>query len=169
MNEGLKLVALYTRDLLEVTEDKIVFAETNEIKANNTDLLIAINFIGMATFSFLNKVFNPTTEKMKLSQNVKAKVSLNFYGLDAYAKAMDFNLLSQTQKGFEVKKTHGISLSVADGINDLKHLTGKNQTNRYEILINIAYNAIKEIDTLRIDQVNIEGINFENQEIINNG
>lgn len=102
--------------------------------------------------------FDGDAEVQKISNNYITTFTIDFYGTSAYDKSNEFVLMARSQKAYELKKVLGIGIYQVSSIQDLKKLTGQQYGNRYQVTLKVEDSRAVEIDTLRIDEAQIETI-----------
>jgi len=86
----------------------------------------------------------------------KVKVTLEFYGSEAYSNTYRFVNLQNTQKARDLQKQYEITLFKDMTINNLRQTINGRYFERYELEIMIQYNESLEVDTYRIEEIPIE-------------
>jgi len=151
MNESLKRVALFIRDLLGYNEQLIRIGRQNYDITDFTIGYIGVDSLGPARRLASGEKYDGNLERMTYQQQWIAPVTISFYGSDAWPTATNFALLIQSQRSLELQESAGIGVFQATAITDVKMLTGKQYGERQELTINIRYATTVNVDTLRID------------------
>ncbi len=165
-SEILIRVAKYTRDLLGVDEQLIRIGRQNfEREEFETDYIV-IDALGPALRSGSLETYDGDAEQLSLGAIWKGPVTLDFYGDDAYTRAIDFSLRMRSQAARELRRALGISIYQVSGITDVKALTGQQYGERMQIAATVEISNQVTIDTLRIDEAqleirNEEGVQFD--------
>lgn len=102
--------------------------------------------------------FDGDAEVQTISNNYITTFTIDFYGTNAYDKSNEFVLMARSQKAYELKKVLGIGVYQVSSIQDLKKLTGQQYGNRYQVTLKVEDSRAVEVDTLRIDEAQIETI-----------
>lgn len=165
MNEALRLVALFIRDLLVYNEQLIKIGRLGEnIEDFDTDY-IGVDSLGASVRLASGESYDGDTEIMNYAQQWQAPVALSFYGANAWDNATLFALLIKSQKAFDLQQTLGLSVYQASQLTDVKTLTGQQYGNRIEVALNVVYCIGADVDTLRIDTGRIRLITEKGVEI----
>jgi len=154
--DPLKQLALYTRDLLEVSESMIKFGRTNHDKLDFSENLIVIDGLTPAVNIGSQHKYDGANELKTITKTVSAEFALNFYGEDAQENAMIWATLNESQKARNLGYTHKITVHRASGITDLRMLAGTGYTERFEITVKATYNITNETELLRINSSQID-------------
>ena len=160
-SETLIRVAKFTRDLLSVDEQLIRIGRQNFERKDFEADYIVIDALGPALRSGSMEDFDGDTEKLSLGAIWKGPVTLDFYGDDAYTRAIDFSLRMRSQDARELRRALGISIYQVSGITDVKALTGQQYGERMQITATVEISNQVIIDTLRIDTAQLEIRNEE--------
>ena len=166
MNEALRQVAMFIRDLLGYDEQLIRIGRLNTDIEDFTTPYIGVDSLGQAIRLSSGQDYDGEAEVMTHAQNWRAPVTVTFYGDGAWGRANKFALLTSSQKGFELQQAQGIGVLLAGGITDVKILAGQQYGERQELTLNVLYSVSADIDTLRIDTAQVE-IWPENKPTIN--
>jgi len=156
MNESLRLIALFIRDLLQYDEQLIRIGRQNYDIDDFAIGYIGVDSLGAAQRLASGERYNGTDEEMTYQQQWQAPVTLSFYGSGAWNTATNFMLLIQSQKSLELQESLGLGVYQASGLTDVKMLTGQQYGERQDITLNVRYATTADIDTLRIDTAIIE-------------
>lgn len=162
-SEILIRVAKFTRDLLVIDEDTglIRIGRQNFEREHFEADYIVVDALGAASRSGSMEDYDGTTEKLSLGAVWKVPVTLDFYGPDAYTRAMDFSLRMRSQSARELRRSLGISIYQVSGVTDVKALTGQQYGERMQVAVTVEISNDVVIDTLRIDTAQLEIRNAE--------
>lgn len=156
MNALDKSLMMFIRDLLTVPEEQIKDGRTNAIQDDfNTDYIV-VDALAPSERVAGNLSYNGTTERQTISNTYKTDYTVDFYGDNAYDNCNNFVLLARSQRAYELKRDLGIGIYQVSSIQDLKKLTGQQYGNRYQVTIKIEDCRSVDVDTLRIDEAQIE-------------
>lgn len=156
MNEVLKRVALFVRDLLTYDEQLIRIGRQNFEQVDFETNYIVVDALGRSERSASLQDYDGDTEIMKLGGIWKGPVTLDFYGSGTYDRAIDFSLRSMSQAAIELKKDLGIMIYHPTGPTDVKQLTGQIYGERIQIEMMVEISQEVDIATLRIDTAQLE-------------
>lgn len=155
-NETLKSVAKVVRDLLTYNEQLIKTGRQNFEREQFEIDYIVIDSLSPMLRVASNEEFDGVSEKLDIGDMYQGVVTLDFYGSNAYATAINLGLLMRSQAALELKRSNGINMYQMTGITDVKALTGQQYGERVQIEFNVEFNANVLIDTLRINTAQIE-------------
>lgn len=154
--DPLKQLALYTRDLLGVSESQIKFGRSNHDQLNFSENIIVIDSLSQPINIGSQKKYDGSTELKSITKTVLQEFIINFYGNDALANAQIWSTLNESQAARNLSHTHQISPKKASGITDLRKLAGASYTERFELNVSATYNITNEAELLRIDSSQID-------------
>lgn len=157
MIEPEKQLALYTRDLLNISESIISIGRLNKYDDEKQNQIVIDN-LSPAIQQSVTKTFDGNDELQKIDANYLGQFTINFYGKDAQSNASTFIVLTNTEEARTLQKTYTIAVYRVSQITNLKRLAGKVYDNRYEITLNVGYNITSEIDRLRFDEAQFDEI-----------
>lgn len=161
MSPILVAVAKLVRDLLDYDEQLIRIGRQNFSREDLETAYIVVDALGQAVQASSLETYDGTAEELKLGAVWRGPVTLDFYGANAYTRAMEFSLRSRSQAAYELKQTLGINALHPTGPTDLKALTGQQYGERVQLEMAVEYSTDVTIDTLRIDTAQIEIQNEE--------
>lgn len=156
MNEVLKRVALFVRDLLTYDEQLIRIGRQNFEQVDFETNYIVVDALGKSERSASLQDYDGDTEIMKLGGIWKGPVTLDFYGSGTYDRAIDLSLRSMSQAAIELRKNLGIAIYHPTGPTDVKQLTGQIYGERVQIEMMVEISQEVDIATLRIDTAQLE-------------
>ena len=171
MNNALKQLGRFTRDLLEYDEQLIKFGRDGFVRESFDKGFIAIDSIGPAIRIGRGNRFNGETETHTITARIQAPCTLNFYGTtdpkceSAYDRAARFMLMIQSQRSFDLQYQFNISVYLASSITDVKALTGQQYGENFEIAVNIQYNESVDLSVKRIDTAQVAIYSENSQEL----
>jgi len=149
-------IKMFIRDLMGMNEASILSGRDNNSQNDfNTDLIV-VDDLSPSQRLAGSLGFDGDSEVQTISNTYITSYTIDFYGDNAYSKANDFALLVRSQQAYELKKSLGIGIYQVSSIQDLKKLTGQQYSNRYQVTIKIEDTRKIDIDTLRIDEAQIE-------------
>lgn len=159
MNEAVKQLALFIRDLLEIPESQIKPGRRGFVRDDFTSLQIVPDSLGAGQRLNSAQSFDGDLERMTYAQQWLFPCTIDFYGDGAYTTATQFSLLAQSQKGYELQRDRGVTIFEAGALTDVKLLTGEQYSERYQLELNVQITLSAEVDTLRIDELQSTLIN----------
>lgn len=148
--------AIFVRDLLGVDESTIKIGRENEARNDHDKEYIVIDALGKMIQSAYLETYDADMEQLSIGGVWAGTVTLDFYGKDAYTRAVDFSLLARSQYAYELKRTLGISIYNASGITDVKALIGSEYQERVQVEFNIQVSFENTQNVLRIDTAQTE-------------
>lgn len=166
MNEALRLLALYVRDLLSYDEQLIRIGRQNSEITDFTLAYIGVDSLGAARRIASGQTYDGTAETQKLGDQWLVPCTLAFYGTGAHARAADFVLRQRSQAALELQETLGAAVYLTSSLTDVKVLTGQQFGERIEIELNLQYSEGVEISTKRIDTAQLTVQSEQGQESI---
>lgn len=156
MNEAIRLLGLFIRDLLPYNEQLIRTGRLNYDRELLTRPYIGVDQLAQGARLSASRSFDGINEIMTHSTRWSVPCVIEFFGNDAYDTALRFVNLSMSELAYEIKKTHGISVYIANDITDVKALTGATYGERLQLNVTVAYNHATEVPTLRIDTAQLD-------------
>lgn len=166
MNEVLKRVALFTRDLLAYDEQLIRIGRQNFQRNEFETGYIVVDGLGSMARTASMEEYDGELEEMYIGGVWRGPVTLDFYGNGAYSRALEYALRMRSQTALELKQSLGIEIHQPSGITDVKQLTGQQYGERVQLEMTVEYSDDVTIDTLRIDEAQLE---IRTEEGIENG
>jgi len=156
VNPILIAVAKLVRDLLGYDEQLIRIGRHGNSREDFETAYIVVDALGQAIRASSLEDYDGTTEELKLGAVWRGPVTLDFYGANAYTRAIEFGLRSRSQTAYELKRMLGINAMHPTGPTDLKALTGQQYGERVQLEMVVEYSTDVTIDTLRIDTAQTE-------------
>ena len=144
--------------LLDMDKEEIVHGRVNVDQDNFNKDIIAIDDLAPSERVSGGMSFDGDTEVQNIANVYITTFTIDFYGDNAYDNCNTFVLLARSQKAYELKKDLGIGIYQVSSIQDLKKLTGQQYGNRYQITLKVEDSRAVDVDTLRIDEAQIETI-----------
>lgn len=151
MNQSLRQVALYVRDLLAYSESLIKIGRDNDTITDFTIDYIGVDSIGSARRLASGQKYDGVSEVMTHSQRWNVPIVLSFYGSSAWDNATKFSLLTKSQLSEDLQRLLNIQVKQVSQLTDVKILTGQQFGERVELNFNLHYTISADVDTLRID------------------
>lgn len=159
MNQAVKTLAMFIRDLLQQPEGSvIVLGRTNTTRKDMTSLQIAVDQLSQATPLGDASEFDGGNETTTISQTMRGTFTIDFLGTQGYTQAMRYMALQRTQMAQDLQRALGVSIGIATRVTDLKLLTGQQYSERYQIEVNMIYNNVLTVPTNRIDTIVIDSV-----------
>lgn len=153
-----KNIKIFIRDLLELPETQIKSGRDNAVQTDfNIDFIVVDDLAPSERISG-SLDYDGDAEVQTISNNYMTTFTIDFYGNNAYDNVNRFVLLARSQSAYESKKVLGIGIYQVSSIQDLKKLTGQQYGNRYQVTIKVEDCRAVDVDTLRIDEAQIETI-----------
>lgn len=153
-----KKLKIFIRDLLSMPEAQIKSGRDNAVQSNfNTDFVVVDDLAPSERIAG-SLGYDGVAEVQTISNVYRTTFTIDFYGDNAYDNCNRFVLLARSQSAYESKKVLGIGIYQVSSIQDLKKLTGQQYGNRYQVTINVEDCRSVDVDTLRIDEAQIETI-----------
>lgn len=151
-------VAKFVRDLLTYDEQLIRIGRQDFEREQFEKAYIVVDDLGEAQRIASGEEYDGSTgvESMNLSIVWRGPVTLDFYGDDAYARALDVATRMRSQAAAELQQGLGLAIFTPSGITDLKQLTGQQYGERVQMTLTVHLTNSVDIDTLRIDTAQLE-------------
>lgn len=165
MNQALKQLAIFVRDLLTYDEQLIRIGRENYTREDFSQPFIVIDGIGPQSRVSRVNHYDGDAEVQSLGVRLTAPCTLNFYGPSAYDTAIQFTLMMASQDSYELQKAQGITVYRVSSLTDVKALTGQQYGENIELQLNVEYNQSIDLDVKRIDTAQIEIITEQGQEL----
>lgn len=165
MNEALKQLSIFVRDLLSYDEQLIRIGRNNFERKDFSRPFIVVDGIGPQSRVSRVDGYDGETETQTLGARLSAPCTLNFYGDGAYDRAVDFMIRIASQSSLELQKAQSITIYRASALTDIKALTGQQYGENIELQVNVEYNQIIELSVKRIDTAQINIISEQGQEL----
>lgn len=156
MNEGLRKVALWLRDLLEYDEGLILIGRRNFEREDFETDYITVDTLGQGVLKGSGTRYDSEAEAETLTLLYSFPVTLNFYGSDAHSRAMRLVALRRSQESHELQRDYGVVVHSPESITDAKALTGQQYGERIEVVLNAEYEHAETLDRKRIDNAQTE-------------
>jgi len=156
MNEGLRKLALWLRDLLDYDESLILIGRRNFEREDFETAYITVGTLGAGSLKSSDYDFDGETEQETHSLLYSLPVTLNFYGPDAHDRAMRLVALRRSQESTELQRQNAIVVHSPETITDAKALTGQQYGERIEVVLNAEYLHTETVDRRRIDKAQLE-------------
>lgn len=156
MNEGVRKVALWLRDLLDYDESLILIGRRNFEREDFETAYITVDTLGAGNLKGSSYDFDDEEEQETHTLLYTLPITLNFYGPDAHDRAMRLVALRRSQESVELQKQYSIVVYSPETIIDAKALTGQQYGERIEVVLNAEYRHIETVDRLRIDKAQVE-------------
>ena len=159
--EAIVKVGTFTTNLVNDTNIKVKRARSNHQKTDFTKDLILVDNLGGAIRQGGNDKFDGDNEVMSYNDGYIQAFTFDFYGNNAYLLATRFVALLKTQNSFNLQKELGLTFKSPSNITDVRQQTGVSYFDRYQIEINVNYWDGIDIDTLRMDELQLELFKIE--------
>lgn len=156
MNPAVLALAKLVRDLLGVDEQTVRIGRTDKIQGDPRAATIAVDQLGPASKLSHLESFDGDEEELEIGGMFRAPCTVNFYGDDAYGRALAFVLKSRSQRASDLKEALGVAVYQASDLTDVGQLFGQQHGQRVEVEMNVIYCHNALIETLRIDAAQLE-------------
>jgi hypothetical protein len=151
-------LGIYIRDLLDYSESLIKFGRDNA-ELENTDInYIVVDELASVPMGGAEQ-FDGVLESMSYGRAMVGGFTINFYGTNAYINSRKYQLLQGSQKSYELQRDLKIAVYHSSNVADLRYLGGTQYSNRYEIELKVGYYETADVDTLRIDTLELDVLN----------
>lgn len=150
----LKLLGDYLRDLLDFDPKKIIIGRKNFTKLDTNDSFIIIDYLTSTPLGNF-KSFDGEAEKMSIATLTRFRVTILTIGDNASDNINNIELLIKSQKSLELQSALNLRVGFSLGVRNLKELIGSIFTDTFEMELNVDVSKSIEVDTLRIDEVQI--------------
>lgn len=152
VNGTTQLMFKYVRDLLGQPEpDVMTLGRENAPRGNTNDLQIVVDTLAPAQILGDSSTFDGVAESMQFSALYQSVMTVDFYGNGAYAEAVRFIGLNRSQAAADLKHDLCIDVGVPSQIQDLKYLSGKQYSERYQVELTLTHSFVTDVATKRID------------------
>lgn len=151
-------MAYFVMGLLEHPESLIKIGRHNQMLEDTDENYIVVDELSSVNLGS-SKEYDGDNEVMAYSGRSLGRVTLNFYGDEAYSNASRFRLLKQSQRSYELQKSIGIAVFQPSQITDLRFIGGTQQSNRFEVEVTVQYTESVSVDTLSIETAQFEFLN----------
>jgi len=150
--------AIFVRDLLGLDEQTVRIGRQNFERTDFTAPLIVVDALQPSRRIGQTEDYDGSVgvESLALGTLYQGRITLDFYGADAYTRAEDYSIRSRSQAAYELKRNLGIDLQQPGQITNVGQLTGQQWGERYQLEQTITHSGEIVIDTLRIDEAQIE-------------
>lgn len=165
MNQGLKKLGSFIRDLLPYDEQLIRIGRENFVREDFDTGYIVVDSLGPNTRIASGEGFDGDAEEQTLSDLYQSPCTINFYGDGAYGRATLFTLLVRSQLAYDLQNTHELTVNRVSALTDVKALTGQQYGENIELNLVIQYNQTVDLSVLRIDDAQIEINSEKGQEL----
>lgn len=148
-------LANFITALLEVDEKTVIIGRTNYKQDKPSDPLVLIDSLIEGTLQATSESYDEDTEIMSYTCQYIGNFTVDFYGDNAATQTTKCAVLLSSQKAFELQKIHEVTPYLPKTVSNLKHLEGKQQTNRHQLELVVHYNLTVNDSVLRIDDVDV--------------
>lgn len=161
MNPILVAVAKFVRDLLAYDEQLIRIGRQNFEREDFETNYIVVDALGQAQRVGSLETYDGDTEIATYGAVWRLAVTLDFFGDGAYSRALEYVNRARSQAAHDLKRTLELEVHQPGGITDVKQLTGQQYGERVQVEFTAEYSVDTAIDTLRIDEAQLEIRNEE--------
>lgn len=152
-------VAQYVTGLLSVDADTVIIGRESLERIDFDSDFIIVDALALGIPVGRAESFDGDTEKQTFNARFNGTFTLDFYGCNAYDTAYKLILLQASQANFELSRDIGLTVNYVSNITDLRSVEGSQQNNRIQVEMMVAYEEQVIIDTLRIDEAQLEFLN----------
>lgn len=149
----LKAMAIMVRDLLPHDEQLIRLGRDNFEQEEMDDAYIVVDSLAG---SKIGNTQSYADEVLSVGDVWSLAVTLDFYGTGAYDRVRRFALIFKSQQAAELARNLGITTHSAKNLQNVKQLTGQQYGERWQIEVAVWSSDQVNIDTLRIDETQLE-------------
>lgn len=150
----LKILGDFLKDLLDFDPEKIIIGRENFTKLNTNESFIIIDYLTSTPLGGLSK-FDGVSEEMSIGTLTRFRVTILTIGDNASDNINNIELLIKSQKSLELQSALNLRVGHSLGVRNLKELFGSIFTDTFEMELNVDITKEIEIETLRIDEVQI--------------
>jgi hypothetical protein len=154
-----KMLAQFVTDLLAFPATSIVIGRDNFYKMDSTSDFIIVDALDEGTPQGRVYNYDGDTEIQNITIRMLAACTLDFYGDNASTNAAKFMVLQSSEQARQLQDSLGIATYHAGGLTNLRSTEGTQQSNRYQVQLNVYYSIEQDIDVLRIDTAEVEFLN----------
>lgn len=144
--------------LMDLPKEQVVHGRINITQDNFKTDYVVVDDVAPSERVSGGMTFDGDTEVQNIANVYMTTFTIDFYGDNAYDNGNNFVLLARSQKAYELKRDLGIGIYQVSSIQDLKKLTGQQYGNRFQITLKVEDSRAVDVDTLRIDEAQIETI-----------
>ena len=154
-----ELIRLVTGMDQEEANASIVIGRSNILNFDYNRLLYVIDIIPSSSLVSAGQKFDGVNETTNFIELWRHDVTIDVYGQDAWQDALTLSSLFRSQLATDAKTSLGLTSFVVSSKTDLKELTGSQYINRVQLGCVVQNCEVVEIETLRIDAVQLRIIN----------
>lgn len=148
-------LAKFARDLLGISEQLIRLGRHNFTQDEMTRQYVVIDVLSLVRVSE-SESFDGVAEEMEYGDIWRGTFTLDFYGDGAYNRAKEFGRLARSQRAAELKRSLGLTVYRAGTAQNVAQLTGQQYGDRWQIEIVIDVSESTLVETLRIDDAQLQ-------------
>lgn len=149
---------IFIRDVLSLPESQILSGRNNKVQEDFDTDYVVVDELAPSERVAGNITFDGQSEVQNIANNYITTFTVDFYGNNAYDNCNNFILLARSQAAYELKKNLDIAIYQVSSMQDLKKLTGQQYGNRYQATFKVEDCRSVNVNTLRIDEAQIETI-----------
>jgi hypothetical protein len=150
----LKILGDYLTALLDFDPEKIIIGRENFLKLDTNNSFIILDYLASTPLGGF-KEFDGEAEKISIGTLTRFRATILTIGDNASDNINNIELLIKSQKGLELQSELGIRVGYSLGVRNLKELHGSIFTDTFEMELNIDTVKSIDVDTLRIDEIQI--------------
>jgi len=151
-------VADYITELLSIGPEQVLIGRENATIETFENDFIVVDSLTPALPISTNREYDKENEIESFVTFLEMKVTLEFYGANAYSNAFKFLNLQNSQLARDLQKKYEITLYKTGSINNLKQIVGDRYFERYEVELKVQFVEKTSIETLRIDEIVLDEI-----------
>jgi hypothetical protein len=150
-------VAQYITALMSYDANLVFAGRDNFLRQDSSTNYVVVDLV-TSGIKGSGKEFNSDTEIQTITTRYVGSCQVLFYGVDARTNAQSFRNVSLSENAFTLQRSLGINLSRVSQVNNLKVADGKKYHSLYLTEFKVEYSTSDEIETLRLDEAQIEFI-----------
>jgi len=158
MNEGIRRMALWARDLLGYNESLVLIGRRNFTREDFETAYIVLDSLGPETLKGSSLQYDGDAEQQKIALLYSIPITIDFYGEGAHSRAQSLIALRRSQSSRELQRQYGLAVFAPETVTDAKAMTGQQYGERIEVALNAEWQYVETVDLPRIDKADIESI-----------
>ncbi len=152
-------VSEYVTGLLGVLPETVIIGRENFDRFYFGADFIIVDALALGVPVGRAQSFDGDTEKETYNARFEGTFTIDFYGDTASQNAYSFIVLQASQANFELCRDIGLTINYVSNLTDLRTVEGSQQNNRVQAELKVGYEEQVIVDTLRIDEAQLEFLN----------
>lgn len=152
-------VSEYVTGLLGVAPETVIIGRENFDRFSFGANFIIVDSLAIGVPVGRSQSFDGDLEKETYNARFQGTFTIDFYGDTASANSYTFVVLQASQLNFELCRDIGLTINYVNNVTDLRSVEGSQQNNRIQIELKVGYEEQVIVDTLRIDEAQLEFLN----------